>query len=137
MSCLGLLCFLHGLTVRMYRLSPVPVSLVSFPIFPTAPSHSPLLGKVNGPKHSSPFLMMAHCFTIDSNALTFLGRLFFAFLFYCEYKSHSPEQRFYSCAFVDVCMPTKHTLVSSDPRLFCLLVFLCVSLPFSHPVFVF
>lgn len=70
MSCLVLLCFLHGPTVRMYRLSPVPVSLVSFPIFPTAPSYSPLLGKVNRPKHSSPFFMVAHCFTIGLNAVT-------------------------------------------------------------------
>lgn len=90
MSCLVLFCFLHGLTVRIYRLSPVPVSLVSFPIFPTAPSHSPLLGKVNRPKHSSPFLMVAHCFTIGSNAITFLGRLFY---FACVLWRQEPLSR--------------------------------------------
>lgn len=135
MFCLGLLGFLHGLTVRMYRLSPVPVSLVPFPIFPTAPSHSSLLGKVNRPKHSSPFSMVAHCFSINSNALTFLRRLFFALLVYCEYQSHSPEQYFYSYA--STCQPSTH-LSLQIPDYYAFLFF-CVCPLLSHlpPLFCF
>lgn len=134
MSCLGLLCFLHGLTMRMYRLSPVPVSLVFFPIFSTTPSHSPLLGKVNRPKHSSPFLMVAHCFIIDSNAITFLGRLF---CFACLLRMPEPLSR---TVFLFLCIcwclhaNQAHACLfrSRIILLFCL--FFCVCPLPSHPL---
>lgn len=138
MSCLVLLCFLHGPTVRMYRLSPVPVSLVSFPIFPTAPSYSPLLGKVNRPKHSSPFFMVAHCFTIGLNAVT--RKAFLLCLFTVKARASLQSSVSIPMHLLMSAFQQNKRLSPQIPDYFAFLfVFLCVSptLSSSHPFFCF
>lgn len=129
MFCLGLLGFLHGLPVRMYRLSPIPISLPHLPhcTFPLS-----LPGKVNRPKHSSPFLVVAHCFTIDSNATTFLRRLFFLLCLFTVNTRAALQSSVFIPMYLlmSTCQPSAHLFLQIPDYYAFLLVFLCVP---SHP----
>lgn len=112
------------------------LSCCSFAGFlPHLPHHTlplPITWKTEQTKELFPILDGGSLFHYWFKCNKFPRKAFLILLVYCECKSHSPEQCYYSYAFVDVFIPTSVWLVSSDPRLFCIFVcFSVCSLPSS------
>lgn len=126
---------LFGTTV--FSAWPYGLDATACPLFQVDrfPSPSPppqLLRKANRRNCSSPFLITAHCFTVDSSRITFLGRLFYFTCLLLMQEPPSGTVFFFLCLcwYLHANQAHAYLFRSQIILLFCLFVILC--LPHHH-----